>query len=59
VRANEEKLRLLADSTSDMIGRLDMQAVPLRLGSVGRLYGYADHELIGRKAIDFVIPTMF
>ena len=57
LRANEEKLRLLADSTSDMIGRLDLEGCYLYVSAAAnRLYGFADHELIGRKAIDFVHP---
>ncbi len=57
LRANEEKLRLLADSTSDMIGRLDLEGRYLYVSAaVSRIYGFTEHELIGRLASDFVHP---
>ena len=57
LRASEEKQRLVADSTSDVIGRLDLEGRYLYLSAaVRRLYGYNESELLGRAALDYVHP---
>jgi diguanylate cyclase (GGDEF)-like protein/PAS domain S-box-containing protein len=57
LRAGEEQLRLLADSTSDMIARLDTEGRYLFVSAAAaRIFGYTEEELIGHLAMEFVHP---
>jgi diguanylate cyclase (GGDEF)-like protein/PAS domain S-box-containing protein len=57
LRTGQEQLRLLADSTSDMIARLDPEGRYLFVSAAGgRIFGYSEDELIGRMTLEFVHP---
>lgn len=57
LRAGEEQLRLLADSTSDMIARLDTDGRYVFVSAAAaRIFGYTEDELVGHVAMDYVHP---
>ena len=57
LRSEREQLRVLADSTSDMIGRLDSQGRYVFVSAAAvRMFGFSEEELIGQLALDFVHP---
>jgi diguanylate cyclase (GGDEF)-like protein/PAS domain S-box-containing protein len=57
LRTRELQLRVLADNTSDMIARIDTKGRYLFVSAAARrIFGFADDELIGQSALDFVHP---
>jgi diguanylate cyclase (GGDEF)-like protein/PAS domain S-box-containing protein len=57
LRTGQEQLRLLADSTSDMIARLDTEGRYLFVSAAAaRIFGFTEDELVGQMAMDFVHP---
>jgi len=57
LRRSEEQYRLLADTSTDMIGLTDLQGTILYLSpSVGRITGWNIDEQIGLNALDFMHP---
>lgn len=55
LRESEEKYRLLAENSTDMISRHDPAGVYLYVSpACERLLGYEPHELVGRSAYDLI-----
>ncbi len=59
LRASEERYRLIADNTSDLIWLYDWAAERFTYASPSALLllGYRADEMVGRKILDFVTPA--
>ena len=57
VRESEERLRLIADHTTDMIVRSDLDSTRRYVSSGSRaLLGYEPHELLGTRPLGSIHP---
>lgn len=59
LRASEERYRLIADNTSDLIWLYDRTADRFTYASPSALplLGYTPEEIVGRKLLDFIAPV--
>lgn len=59
MQASEEKYRVLVESANSIIMRLDLEGRITFVNKYAReFYGYADHEMEGKKALGLIIPRL-